>query len=107
MNTFKPSDQYGPFDVVFLDSGQYNERWREVHMFPREAMQAARDLRARHHLPIHWGMFELALHDWDDPIRRLTQLSNSNSVPLLTPQLGEIVGLPGEPPVGMWWKQDL
>ena len=100
-------DQYGPFDVVFLDSGQYNERWREVHMFPREAMQAARDLRARHHLPIHWGMFELALHDWDDPIRRLTQLSNSNSVPLLTPQLGEIVRLPGEPPVGTWWKQDL
>ncbi len=100
-------DQYGPFDVVFLDSGQYNEMWREVHMFPREAMQAARDLRARHHLPIHWGMFELALHDWDDPIRRLTQLSNSNSVPLLTPQLGEVVRLPGEPPVGTWWKQDL
>ena len=89
-------DRYGPFDVVFLDSGQYNERWREVHMLPREAMQAAHDLRATYHFPVHWGMFELALHDWDDPIRRLTQLSDDSSVPLLAPQLGEMVQLPGK-----------
>ena len=96
-------DRYGPFDVVFLDSGQYNERWREVHMLPREAMQAAHDLRATYHFPVHWGMFELALHDWDDPIRRLTQLSDDSSVPLLAPQLGEMVQLPGKLRSEAWW----
>ncbi len=97
-------ERYGPFDVVFLDSGQYNERWREVHMFPREAMQAARDLRAQFHFPVHWGMFELALHDWDDPIRRLAKLRDEHSVPQLTPQLGQVVQIPGDVPDQAWWE---
>ena len=98
-------ERYGPFDVAFLDSGQYNERWREVHMFPEEAMQAARALRAQHHFPVHWGMFELALHDWDEPIRQLAELRDENSVPLLTPQLGEILTVPGPPTSEAWWLQ--
>ena len=72
-------------------------------MLPREAMQAAHDLRATYHFPVHWGMFELALHDWDDPIRRLTQLSDDSSVPLLAPQLGEMVQLPGKLRSEAWW----
>ena len=97
-------DKYGPFDVAFLDSGQYNKRWREVHMFPQEAMKAAQDLRAKNHFPVHWGMFELALHDWDAPARRLTELSDDKSVPLLIPQLGELVRVPGEKPQKAWWQ---
>ena len=98
-------DKYGPFDVAFLDSGQYNKKWREVHMFPHEAMKAAQDLRAKYHFPVHWGMFELALHDWDAPVRRLTELSDAQSVPLLTPQLGEVVRVPGNTPQKPWWQQ--
>ena len=74
-------------------------------MFPQEAMKAAQDLRAKNHFPVHWGMFELALHDWDAPVRRLTELSDDKSVPLLIPQLGELVRVPGEKPQKAWWQE--
>ena len=30
----------GPFDLAFIETGQYSLKWREVHMMPRESAQA-------------------------------------------------------------------
>nr|WP_319493015.1 MBL fold metallo-hydrolase [uncultured Desulfobacter sp.] len=35
------------FDLVMLDCGQYDPRWAYIHMTPKEADQAARDLGAK------------------------------------------------------------
>ena len=37
-NVFKKiGDKYGPFDWCFSECGQYNELWRDNHMFPSES----------------------------------------------------------------------
>lgn len=54
--------KYGPFDIAFIENGQYNKLWREVHMLPEEAVQAFKDLKAKKYFPVHWGMFELSIH---------------------------------------------
>jgi L-ascorbate metabolism protein UlaG (beta-lactamase superfamily) len=40
-------DQSGPFDLVILEDGQYNENWKYIHMSPEETVQAALDLKAK------------------------------------------------------------
>ena len=53
-------------DLAILPTGAYEPRWfmKAVHMNPEEALQAFRDLGARHMLPMHWGTFDLT----DEPI---------------------------------------
>ncbi len=82
-------EKLGPFDFAILESGQYNLLWQYVHMLPEEVVQAAKDIRAREFMPIHWGMYNLAIHDWFEPISRVSKLANENSVPIRTPILGE------------------
>jgi len=34
----------GPFDVVFMDSGHYDKRWRAIHNMPDEVIKGFNDL---------------------------------------------------------------
>ncbi len=61
----------GPFDR-FYGNGQYNELWRQIHLHPEEAVQAALDVNANVATPVHWAGFALALHPWKEPIERFT-----------------------------------
>ena len=98
-------ERYGPFDVAFIESGQYNERWREVHLLPPEAVWAYHDLKAKKFFPIHWGMFELAMHPWYDPVQQLHKLSKEKNVDLLTPKIGQIVNLSEDQIFERWWEK--
>ena len=51
--------QFGPFNLVILENGQYNEDWKYIHMSPEETVQAAIDLQAKELMPVHWGKFSL------------------------------------------------
>ena len=31
----KIGEQFGPFDLAFLECGQYGKYWPNIHMFPR------------------------------------------------------------------------
>lgn len=86
--------RFGPFDLVCLENGQYNVRWPKQHMFPEQTYQAARDLRAKVLLPIHWGRFSLSDHAWNQPILNLLQCEQE--IPIVTPKIGEpyVVGEP-------------
>jgi L-ascorbate metabolism protein UlaG (beta-lactamase superfamily) len=81
------------FDLAILDSGQYSENWRYVHMMPEDAARAAGDLRAKALLPAHAGKFSIAYHSWDDPFIRLSEASREAGYRLLTPTIGEPVNL--------------
>lgn len=95
---------HGPFDLVLLECGQYNERWRWSHLFPEETARAAADLGARYLLAGHWGKYSLSLHAWDEPIRRLLPAAASLGVPVLHPMVGEPVLLDGPGSFGAWWE---
>ena len=98
-------EQYGPFDLALLECGQYGRDWPSIHMFPAEVAQAARDLRAKVLLPVHWGKFALALHPWREPIRQLTQaVAPTDSFTLTTPRIGQPVVLGGTLPQERWWE---
>ena len=89
----KIGDKYGPFDLVLIDSGQYNKAWKHSHMFPEEAVLAARDLNARYFMPIHWGTFTLSTHAWNEPIKQSIFFANKYKQNIIAPEIGEIIYL--------------
>ncbi|WP_316829305.1 MBL fold metallo-hydrolase [Pedobacter aquatilis] len=94
---------YGPFDIAFLECGQYDLMWPYIHMFPEQTVQAAIDLKAKILMPVHWGKFSLSMHPWTDPIERVTAEVEKKKVKLITPRLGETVILNSDFPTEKWW----
>jgi len=93
-NHFKTiGEKYGPFDLAILENGQYNKSWKYIHLMPEQVVQAAQDLQAKKLMAVHWGKFSLSMHDWNEPIIQVSQLSKAKKMPLLTPQIGEAVHL--------------
>ena len=97
-------DKYGPFDIVFMDSGQYNIRWRAVHNMPEEVILGFKDLKGRHLVPIHWGMFSLSLHNWYDPIVESSSRAKKLGISIMTPRLGQFIGLNRQNIFEKWWE---
>jgi len=95
------------FDLVVLDTGQYDERWPYIHMTPEEAARAAQDLQAKALLPGHVGKFSLARHSWDAPFRRITAASEGRSYRLLTPMIGSPIVLDDQQQRFSRWWEDL
>lgn len=100
----KIGDKYGPFDLVILETGQYDKQWPYIHMMPEESVQAAIDLKGKVYMPVHWGKFTLALHPWNDPIVRAFAGAELKQVPITTPVLGEPVLLDSAHATNPWWK---
>lgn len=95
---------YGPFDIAYIESGQYNESWKEVHMLPSEAAKAYTDLGAERYFPVHWAMFELAMHSWNDPVKQLSGLANEHNINLVTPKIGELIEVDSYQLKDNWWN---
>ena len=98
---------YGPFDLTMLEIGAFHELWRDIHMGPDGAAQAYAALggpvRAGLLMPIHWGLFDLALHGWRQPIERLLEIRNGQDLPLFAPEPGvptEVVEFQSD-----WWRK--
>ena len=98
-------EKYGPFDLTFVETGAYNKLWSEIHMLPEESMQAHIDLKGKVMMPIHNATFDLALHDWDEPLERITELSAQKSVTLATPIFGELFELAAPKADNRWWRE--
>jgi len=94
---------YGPFDLTMLEIGASNPLWAEIHMGPDGAVRMFKELGSQGLLmPIHWGLFDLALHAWRQPIRRIFA---EQGLKIWSPQ----PGLPTEVVDGVevrseWWK---
>jgi L-ascorbate metabolism protein UlaG (beta-lactamase superfamily) len=95
--------QYGPFDLTMLEIGASDVLWADIHMGPDGAFRSFQTLGATGLLmPIHWGLFDLALHAWRQPIERIFSFAN---LKLFSPQ----PGLPTEVVKGRevrseWWR---
>jgi L-ascorbate metabolism protein UlaG (beta-lactamase superfamily) len=86
-------EKHGPFDITFIECGQYNENWAQIHAMPEQTVQAHIDLKGKTLLPIHWSKFRLSIHSWTEPIERAKAASLENSVDIQSPKIGEIVPL--------------
>ncbi|TCC90963.1 MBL fold metallo-hydrolase [Pedobacter hiemivivus] len=96
-------EQHGPFDLAILECGQYNAYWPLIHMFPEQTVQAAKDLKAEVLLPVHWGKFTLAMHNWNEPVIRAVKKAKEENFKITTPILGEAVILDENYPSKEWW----
>lgn len=97
-------DKYGPFDLAILEAGQYNNMWPLIHMMPEQTVQAAVDLNAKALLPVHWGKFTLAMHAWNDSIKRVTTKAKELSMKVFTPRIGEPLVLGEKFMSNEWWE---
>jgi len=96
----------GPFDMAFIKIGAYGPgaAWTDIHMTPEQAVQVHRDVRARRMFPVHWSTFNLAYHDWDEPIRRTVAEASRVGVELVTPRVGEMVDADRVFESIRWWE---
>jgi L-ascorbate metabolism protein UlaG (beta-lactamase superfamily) len=95
---------HGPFDLVMLEVGAYHPAWGTIHLGPENALSAFAMLGGGTLLPVHWGTFNLAMHDWDDPGETLLTLATARGARIITPRLGA----PSEPErieaPTPWWR---
>ena len=94
----------GPFDLVMLEVGAFHPSWGHIHLGPEHALEALALLGGGAFLPVHWGTFPLALHDWDQPAETLLTLGPKHGAQLLMPRLGEPVEPAHIHKVTPWWR---
>ena len=98
-------EAFGPFDLATIEIGAFDPLWADIHMGPDNAVLAAQDLRARVLMPIHWGTFNLAFHDWFQPAERLVEVAAAAGLLLWMPQPGDPATFTGEPRNSLWWRR--
>ena len=96
---------YGPIDFAILEDGQYNQKWRYIHMLPEQVVQAAKDLQVKQFLPVHNSKFALSVHPWFEPLQKVSDLCKTENIAVATPLLGEKVNLKdSSQQFSNWWK---
>src|SRR5215467_9054753 len=97
-------EKLGPFDLVMLEVGGFHPSWGHIHLGPEKALEALKLLGGAPFLPVHWGTFALAPHDWDWPPETLLALGPKQGVNLLMPRLGEPVEPAHGHTLAPWWR---
>lgn len=99
------AQKYPQIDWAVMECGQYNKAWQSVHELPEEVVQATVELKAKNMLPVHHSKFTLGQHPWDEPLIKITSLSQSKPYRLATPMIGEKVLLDNTTQIfKQWWN---
>jgi len=101
------ADTYGPFDLTMLEIGAFHELWSEIHLGPDNAVRAFEAMGAKGlMMPIHWGLFDLALHGWRQPMERMKVLAAERGTAVWTPDPGQPTTIfPGQELWSSWWQR--
>lgn len=102
--------EYDRFDLTMLEIGAFHPLWAQIHLGPDGAAEAYRQMggptKAGALMPIHWGLFNLALHGWREPIERLSAIAASEDWRLWLPAPGEPTEVvEGLEPQSRWWHE--
>ncbi|MDM0115146.1 MBL fold metallo-hydrolase [Variovorax sp. J22R133] len=98
-------ERLGPFDLVMLEVGAFHPAWGDIHLGPENALKAHGLLGGGAFLPVHWGTFALATHDWDQPPETLLRLAPTTGAQLVMPRLGEAFEpAHADGKVEAWWR---
>jgi L-ascorbate metabolism protein UlaG (beta-lactamase superfamily) len=95
--------EFGPFDLTMLEIGAFNPLWADIHMGPDGAARTFQALGGQGlFMPIHWGLFDLALHAWRQPIERIFSL---DGLRILSPTPGAPIEIaPDVEARSEWWR---
>jgi L-ascorbate metabolism protein UlaG (beta-lactamase superfamily) len=95
---------FGPFDLTMLEIGAFDPMWADIHMGPDGAVRSFRAMGATGlMMPIHWGLFSLALHAWRQPIERVFAV---DGLKIWSPEPGKPTELVKEIELrSEWWRQ--
>jgi len=85
--------KFGPIDLAILENGQYNKNWKYIHMLPDDILRAFADLNAKRLFPVHSSKFALSIHQWDEPLIKISAAAKQLHIPLITPMIGQQVNL--------------
>lgn len=96
--------EFQHFDLAFLECGQYEKYWPQIHMFPEQTVMAANDLNAEIIFPVHWSKFVLSSHPWNEPIERLRIAADKAKQPFVAPMIGEPFVLGHTFEQKEWWN---
>lgn len=98
-------EKFGPFDLAILEQGQYNERWKYIHLLPNQVLNAAKELKANRIFPVHNSKFALSIHPWDEPLEQIIKNNENFQLTIITPMIGEKVRLKDSTQkFSYWWK---
>lgn len=98
-------EKFGRIDLAILETGQYNEDWRYIHMIPAQQIQAMKDLNAARMIPVHNSKFALALHSWYEPLDLITE-RNTENLRIITPEIGQKINWEDDGKVYQkWWEK--
>ena len=97
-------EQYGPFDIAFVEIDAWNNGWPNTHLFPDQVIQVVSDVKAKWLFPIHLATFDLALHPWKESIEIVSSLAEKSNVNIITPVMGRKT-IPGVTKTGKWWAK--
>jgi L-ascorbate metabolism protein UlaG (beta-lactamase superfamily) len=98
-------ERLGPFNLVMLEVGAFHPAWGDIHLGPEHALEALKLLGGGVFLPVHWGTFSLAIHDWDQPAESLLVAAPKLDVQLLMPRLGQPVEPAQDYKITPWWRE--
>jgi L-ascorbate metabolism protein UlaG (beta-lactamase superfamily) len=108
--------QYDGFDLTMLEIGAFHPLWETIHLGPDHAAKAFEAMacadgesgiggsRRGLMMPIHWGLFNLALHAWKQPVERMMEIAEAKGIPLWLPEPGKPTEVVGELRSG-WWER--
>jgi L-ascorbate metabolism protein UlaG (beta-lactamase superfamily) len=96
-------ERLGPFDVAMLEVGAYHRAWPDWHLGPENALRAHEMVRGRLFLPIHWGLWNLAMHGWTEPVERVLVEAKRRGVTTYIPRPGESLEPAALPEWVQWW----
>jgi L-ascorbate metabolism protein UlaG (beta-lactamase superfamily) len=92
----------GPFDLTVIKIGAYGPTWPDIHVNPEQAVAMHLAVRGKLMLPVHWGTFNLAYHDWNEPPERLIRAATGR-IAFVLPRPGDVVDVRNPQPVTKWW----
>ncbi|MFT7288547.1 MAG: L-ascorbate metabolism protein UlaG (beta-lactamase superfamily) [Halieaceae bacterium] len=100
-------ERLGPFDLNIIKVGAYGPgaSWLDIHMTPEQAVDAHSALGGKRMLPVHWATFNMAYHDWDEPIIRTLKSASERQVNVITPRIGEVVAADQPFNSDRWWEE--
>ncbi len=90
---FKEIGKQYKIDYAFIENGQYDSRWAQIHTMPNLLHKVMEDLDAKHYITVHHNKFALAQHNWDEPLKNEKQASEQSGKNLIVLTIGHLTDL--------------